>query len=188
MNKKQKLILIIALTGIAILFFAILCFYFYLKHGVTIVLTEDELRSGIERRFPLEKTHLLVIKIIYSNPTFEVLDNKNRIRIGLTATPEIEINEKTYSGSAIVNGGFKFVPEEGSFYLTGFTVEKIAINNNKGINLDRLSSSLSTSLDEIFKKHPVYVIPDTDLKHKIAKMVVKDIQILNKSIVINLGL
>ena len=181
--------LIIALITLTVICVAIsVCLYVYLKEGITIVLTEEEIRAGVAKRFPIEKTHLLILKIVYSDPIIEILESKNRIRIGVTATPKIEINDKTYSGSALVNGGFKFNPSEGSFYLTGFTVETLKLNESKGLKLDKVSNALSDSLEEIFKKHPVYVLPDSDLKHKIIKMVVKDIKVINKSIIITLGL
>ncbi len=168
-----------------------ICLYVVLKEGVTISITEKQIQDGASKVFPLEKTHLSIVKIVYSDPVFEVLDNKQRIRIGLTATPELMINGKKFSGKAIVNGGFRYDPAQGAFFLTGFAVETLEIqtvHGVTGINLEKISEALSLACEKVYEKHPIYTLSDYDLKQKTAKMLVKEIHLRNKTVHISLGL
>lgn len=167
------------------------CVYFFLKEGITISITEKQIQDGASKLFPIEKTHLSIVKVVYSDPVFEVLDNKKRIRIGLTATPELTLNGKKFSGRAIVNGGFRYDPAKGEFFLTGFTVETIeiqGIHGIKGINLEKVSDALSEACETVYAKHPIYTLSDHNLKQKTAKMLVKEISLWNKTVHITLGL
>ena len=68
------------------------------RKGLTITLSEKEIQDSVNNNFPMEKTHLKFFKIMYSNPIIELLDDSNRVRIGLTATPRILINGKLMAG------------------------------------------------------------------------------------------
>ena len=160
----------------------------WLKHGTIVTISEDELRSAIRQQFPMQKTHLLILQVTYSDPVIELLDNRERIRIGLTATPDVTLNGERYSGSAVVQGGFRYEPQTGEFFLTGFSVESIQLEGRKGISLERVSSALSDALEGVFRRYPVYTLRDEDFKQATAKMLVRRISISDKKIHIHLGL
>ena len=158
------------------------------RNGLKITLSEKEIQDSVNNNFPMEKTHLKFFKIMYSNPIIELLDDSNRVRIGLTATPRILINGKLNAGTAVANGGFKYEPTTGNVFLTGFKIEKLAINQNTNISLDLISMALSAELEDYYSKHPIYTLSDTEFKQKTAKMVVKELKIHNKKVVITLGM
>lgn len=182
MKKKIIIGLLIIISVI------VLISYFSLKQGFVIRISEKEIQDAVAVRFPIEKTHIAILNVKYSDPLIELLEGKNRVRIGITATPQIMVGGKTHSGSAVVNGSFRYEAGTGKVFLTDFKVEKIVIDESKKLNLDLLSIALSYELDDIYSVYPIYTLSDTDFKQKTAKMVVKDITVENNNLEIHFGL
>ena len=159
-----------------------------LRRGVTITIHESEIVTKVNEKFPLERTHLFILTVLYADPVVEFLDESNKVRLGLTATPQLKVNDKTYSGSATVRGGFRYVPEIGEVYLTDFVVENLNIGETKGVNLEMVSTALSAALENVYSKHPVYTLKDDTIKKSTAKMFVRSIDIKDKNVIIHLGL
>lgn len=181
---KKKIILGLLIIVLGIVLFS----YFSIKQGVVIRISENEIQKAVAVKFPLEKTHIAILNVKYSDPLIELLEGKNRIRIGITATPQIKVVGKTNSGSAIVNGSFRYEAGTGKVFLTDFKVEKIVIDESKKLNLDLLSIALSYELDDVYSIYPIYTLSDNDFKQKTAKMVVKDVFVKNKFLEIHFGL
>jgi Protein of unknown function (DUF1439) len=158
----------------------------WMTKGMSITISEREIVERIQEKFPLEKTHLMVFQVRYSDPVLEFLDGENKLRIGLTATPELAINGKEYSGSAIVTGRFRYVPEDGDVFLGDLSVESLQIGNTRGLG-PKLSAALALVLEDIYSKRPLYRLKDHSLKEATAKMLVRKIEIKDKNVVIHQG-
>ena len=183
MKNKKLFFVIVVLIVVSAIFSAAM----WMQKGVTLTISESELIQKIEEKFPLEKTHLMVLQVRYSDPVLEFLDGENRLRIGLTATPHILINGKEYSGSAVVTGRFRYVPKDGDVYLSDFSVESLKIGDTRGLG-PKLSSALALLLEDLYSKRPLYSLKNHSLKEATAKMLVKKVEIKDHNVVIHLGL
>ena len=179
----KKLIIVI----VPILILVVVSLLLIMKEGLSITIKESEIQSAVYKKFPMEMTHLLILKVEYTNPIVEVMDNKDRIRIGFTLSPLVEVNGKRHSGSVVVNGGFRYDPTLGKVFLTGFEVEKLQLDGYKSVQLDKITGAISLTLEGVYSKHAVYTLKD-DIKQKTAKMVVRKVTIRNKAVTIDLGL
>ena len=161
-----------------VVFLVISGWYFLTSNGYTVNISEKEIQEAVEKNFPYEKVHLNFLRIVYSNPSVELLEGENRVRIGLTAT--LQVKEKIHFGSALVNGGFRYEAITGEFFLTDFKVEKITLDDTKDLNVNMLNKVLSAELEKVYHKYPIYKLSDSDFKQRTAKMIVKSIKVDGK--------
>ena len=181
-NMMKRILITIAI----ILVVAIIVVGIMLKNGVSITITESEIQSAVYKKFPMEITHFLILRMEYTNPVVELIDNKERVRLGLTLSPVLEVNGKRHTGTVVVNGGFRYEPGLGHVYLTGFQVETLQLDGYKSVQLDKISEAISNRLEDVYSKYPIYTLGD-DVKEKTVKMLVRDVTIRNKAVTILLG-
>jgi len=176
----------IAISLSLIFLVASIALFFKLKNGVSIRISEAEIQSIVYSKFPIDKTHFLVLKIEYKDPLVELINNTEQVRMGITLSPYLEIKGKRYSGTAIVNGRFRYEPVTGKIFLTGFSVESLQLDDIFSIKLDKLSMSISEMLEDVYSQYPIYTLKD-DIKQGSAKMLIRKVEIKNKIVTIHLG-
>ena len=67
-------------------------FLYFKGKRYEVVITQDQIDAGISERFPATKEYLLIFSITYSNPQVTLLEDEDRIQVGLDATLNIRIN------------------------------------------------------------------------------------------------
>jgi hypothetical protein len=57
-----------------------------------VVITQNQIDASLSERFPVTKNYLLIFSLTYDNPQVSLLENEDRIQVGMDATLNIKIN------------------------------------------------------------------------------------------------
>ena len=154
----------------------------------TLVITQSEIQERLDSKFPITKTYLFIFDIEYSNPKVILDPVSNRILATLDAKTLFKVNGVQYAGSSTVSGSLRYKADESAFYIDKAKVEKIDIGNIPSKYADKVDGAASAILCHYLQSYPVYVIKDSNLKLRAAKVVLRDIKVQSGALVITLGL
>ena len=155
-----------------------------------VVITQDKIDATLAERFPLTKKHLLIFSITYSNPQVTLLENENRVQVGLDATLNIRIDgeSKDLSGTALVTSGIRYDSETQEFFLDDAEFSKLVIAGVPDKWLTKVTDFASKAAKEFIETRPVYRLQAKDSKTAAAKMLLKGFEVREKAIYVTLGI
>ena len=151
--------------------------------------SEDDLRSRLSERLPVEKTYLSIFQVVLDSPRNTLIEGSDRVQAGLDVTLNIMINEEPVplGGSIDASGGVRYDPTEGEFYLTDPIVERLAVQGVPAKYTDKVNSVLTKAIAEYYEDRPIYTLRDSDVKQAAAKLVLKSVVAQDRLLVVTLG-
>ena len=167
--------------------FAGLFWYFHGKR-YDVVITQNQIDDALRTKFPVTKRHLLIFQVTYSNPRVTLLQQSNRIEVGLDADLNIELNERPLGGTAIVTAGMSYRNETHQFFLSEPVITKLEIRGVPQKHLDKVTRFASDAAREYLQEFPVHTLKAKDVKSATAKLLLKDVQARGKEVHVTLGL
>lgn len=183
--KRRLLIILAVVAGLGAAAAAVLIVT--LAHGVTVRIPESTIRSAVESRFPQTRTYLLVLAVRYHDPRV-ALAGRDRVQVGISATPQIVVGGKEWTGTIRVDAGIRYDPPTGECFLTGFKVLEARIEGLPESRHLEVANRCIAMCEDVFAKHPVYTLDDGGFRQRTAKMLVKGIRITGGAVEISLGL
>lgn len=183
--KKTLTILLIALAlilGGAFLYFK------GMRHEV--VITQDQIDAKLSDRFPATKTYLLIFSITYSNPQVTLLEDKDRVQVGLDATLQIRLNDepKELGGGATITSGIRYNSETQEFYLDDAEFARLEIQGIPDKWLNQVTEVASKAAREFIETKPIYKLEAKDAKTAAAKLLLKGFEVRDQAIYVTLGI
>ena len=175
------LVLVLALAG-GVLYFR--------NKQYDVIITQKQIDDALQKKFPVTKTHLLIFRIIYSNPRLRLLPESNRIEVGLDAEVNIKIlNEsKKLAGTVLVTSALAYRNETKQFFLSSPEINKLGIQGIPQQYLDKVTDFASNAAREYLQEFPVYTLTAKDTKTAAAKLLLKDVQVKSSEVHVTLGL
>jgi len=164
---------------------------FYIKDKrYDVVITQENIDASLVKRFPMTKRYLLIFSITYSNPQVTLLENEDRVQVGLDATVHLRIDgeSKDLGGTAFVTSGIRYDSETQEFFLDEAEISKLEITGIPEKLTTQVSNFASKAAKEYIEKRPVYRIEAKDAKTTAAKLLLKGFEIKNKAIYVTLGI
>lgn len=174
------ILIVIALTGS----------YIYFKgNRYEVVITQEQIDDTLAKKFPINKTHYLILNFTYTEPEVTLLPDNDRIQVGLNATLNIKVNDQPeLSGRITIACGLRYHQDTQSFFLTGTKIEKIDIQGIPPKYQQQATLIASQYLKERLEEFPVYTLKATDTKKAAAKLLLKDVKIKAQEVHVTLGL
>lgn len=154
----------------------------------TIALTQAELEAKLAERFPLHKTHLLLVGVTYSNPRVKLTDGSSEIGLGVDARLDATVNDKELTGSADLVARLGYDPAEGMFVLRDARVTRVAIRGMKDETAERVRSIANALAAEQVSGIPVYKVRPTDVKLALTRLVLQSVEVHDGVLYVRLGL
>ncbi len=153
-------------------------------------ISQEMIDAALARKFPKEKTYLKIIRVTYANPRAVPLPGQGRVRIALDARAEIGLKglSKTYQGSASITTGVGYRTDTHTFQLRDARVEHLDLPKLSPRDLAILTEGLNLAAAEWAPEITVYQLTGRDTRHRLAKLVLKGIEIEDDQIVATLGL
>jgi hypothetical protein len=178
---------IIALLALALV--AIGSFYYFKGKEYHVIVSQAQIDAALKEKFPISKTHLVIIQLTYSNPRLKLLPDSNRIEVGLDANVNIKMvgEAKPLSGSVLVTSGLTYNNETKQFFLSEPEIKQIAIQGVPQQYVDKVTDFASRLAREYLQEFPVYTLKATDTKKTAAKLLLKKIEIKNSEVDATLG-
>ncbi|MBV9463549.1 MAG: DUF1439 domain-containing protein [Verrucomicrobiae bacterium] len=153
-----------------------------------VVIPEAELQNNARKQFPITRTYLGFLSITYADPIVILEDKTNRLRVGLTATSRTAgAGDLGLAGKGLFSGSLRYKPGQGAFYLNDIKLESLDLPGFSGTALDQAKDFTSRGLKQYYATHPVYVLDRHDLKQNAARLVLRSVDVRDRSLVIGLG-
>ena len=165
--------------------------YLYLSGQEHVVrITESEIRDTLDKTLPLTKSYFLVIQITLTNPRVHLENGSDRVRAGLDVLLNLKLDQgsEPLGASVDVSGGIRYQAQDGAFFLTDPTIEKLEAQGVPDDYAEQVNRALTQFLSSYFEENPVHTLDPTDGKQAVARMVLKDVVVENKELVLTLGL
>lgn len=165
--------------------------YLYLSgRSYVFAFSEEQLREKLAERLPLTKTYFSLIQLTLDHPRVALTEGTNRVQAGLEVTLNLRVGDepKQLGGSVDVSGGVKYVPESGEFFLTDPVVERFSVQGVPEKYAPKINDALTKLLGDYYAAHPIYTLKATDVKHAVAKLLLRDVTVRDKTLLVTLGL
>jgi hypothetical protein len=164
---------------------------FYLKgRRYEVVITQEQISSKLAQRFPASKEYLLVFNITYTDPQVILLENENRVQVGLTATLNMRINgkPKELKGIASVTTGIRYENATQEFFLDQAEFNRLEIQGIPDKWLKLVTEVASKAAKNYIETKPIYQIKAKDVKTTAAKLLLKEFEVRDQAIYVRLGI
>jgi hypothetical protein len=154
------------------------------KQGLTLSITPSQLSKSFNDSFPIKKD-LVFGTISINSPKIDIKENSNRLDAGINLNLST-LFTKTQNGKILISGEPYFNKEETSIYLQNVKIEEFSFAEMKLGNTfsKTFLTSLQPMINEMFKKFPIYRIPEESFQGSF----VKNISIEDKKLLITYGL
>ena len=156
-----------------------------LSMAFTVELSENELQEKVSAMMPLEKKKYF-ITMIFTNPVVDLLETKNKIGITLdikvVAPGGIE-----GQGTAKLSGSLRYDNKKAEFYLNDPILHELVIDNITDNLNTKIKDLAQLSLEKNLSTRPVYKLKDTNLKHQLAKSLLKSVKVEKEKMIIELS-
>lgn len=172
---------------LAVLAVAALMAYQALKgKTILIALTQSEIQTALDKRFPVEKG-ALIFKVRFSDPVVQLQHGSDKIHFEISAAADFSINEVTPESRGLIEAGIGYRPKDGEFILLDprldLNVEGLSEEKNRKI-VEVSNLILSSYVSE----YPVYRLSRADVKQNMARLVLRDVRVDGGVLKITLGL
>jgi hypothetical protein len=152
----------------------------------TLELPEAELQVKADAMMPLEKKKFFVTTIL-TNPVIDLLASTNEI--GLTTDVSVKApGNIAGSGKVSFRGSLRYDNDSGSFFFENLNVDSLIVENVSPESLPKIKKMLEYVARKFLAVKPVYKFKDDNLKHKLAKSVLKSIRVDSGILFVELGL
>ena len=184
MKKKISIALIIVAVVLGGVFL-----YFKGKR-YEVVITQGQIDSALAEKFPATKKYLLIFSLTYSNPQVTLLEDEDRVQVGLDATLNIRINDEPteLGGGATVTSGIRYDNETQEFYLDEAEFDRLDVQGIPEQWLKQVTSIASKAAKDFIETKPVYRLGAKDAKTTAAKMLLKGFEVRDQAIYVTLGI
>ncbi|TWX47194.1 DUF1439 domain-containing protein [Colwellia hornerae] len=148
-------------------------------------ITEQEIQEKVSALMPIEKKkYFVTVKI--SNPIIALLKATDEIGIRANIDASAPGGIKG-SGEVMIKGTLDYDPEKGEFYFKNPTIIKLAIDKIPKSFTPKIQDIAQAALSKMMAVYPVYKFKDDNLKHKLAKAVLKSLAVKDEKLIITLG-
>ena len=154
------------------------------KQGLTLSLSETQLSQSFENSFPLKKDFVFG-SISIDSPKIAIPKDSKRIKAGIDLDFKTMFTQKI-AGKFSISGEPLFDKQSKAIFLQNVKIENLKFANLKlGDAFSKtFLSSLNPMVNQIFKKYPIYKIPNESFQGSF----VKDIKIEDSKLLITYGI
>lgn len=177
------------LIALAVAVPAALAVGYFVLQGKTfeVRIRNDQIQEQLDKKFPIQKTHLLIFELTYKDPTVVLQEGTDRVTVKLNVELKIKGIETLFSGTVEATTGIDFDQETGNILLRDCEISRLQIEGIPAKYTDRVSTLASKVAKEILDRVPVYTLKAKDAKTAAAKLVLKDVVIDQGELVVTLG-
>lgn len=165
-------------------------FLYFKGERYEVVITQDQIDQGLTNRFPYTKQYLRIFSITYSNPRISLLEEADRVEVGMDVTLNIRINDEPQKlgGGATVTSAIRYEPDAQEFYLADAELNHLEVQGLPNQWLNPVTDFASKVAKDFIETQPIYRLQAKDAKTAAAKMLLKGFEIREQSIHVTLGL
>lgn len=152
----------------------------------TVEISEEELQEKVAAMMPLEKKKFFV-KVIFSHPKIELAQNANEIglysQMDITAPGGI-----TSSGQTKITGTLDYNQTTNEFFFKNPAIVDMKIGKVPEFYTETIKEIAQLIVSKTLASKPVYKLKGGDLKHDLAKTMLKSVMVENRQLLVELEL
>lgn len=158
-----------------------------------ITLSEEQLLSKLNEKFPFEKNFLFLVTLRFEHPRLELEEGSDRIRFGcdlsvnLPVDPGGDAHTGPIQGTATLSGKIRYSATDGSFFIDDPIVDQLLLNGVPEKWMKKIRSSADKAANEFVKRAPVYRLKETDVKQAAARLVLQGVAVHERKLFLTLG-
>lgn len=188
-SKKKRAIYII---GILLFITVVAVIAIVITNNGTIYevkITEDQINSALEEKFPVSETYLNIVITLESANT-QLTKGSDRMLVSLNASVALKDNGtgSSFTGTIDVSTGIGYNPETGEVFLKDPVVDSLRIDNFPEEHLEALTAIVDILVGVVLDGFPIYVLEPEDIPTAIASLFLKDVRIADGYLVLTFGL
>ena len=151
-----------------------------------LVFTRDDLQAKLTKKFPRKEKHPLMA-VTFSNPQILLQPGADAmgIRLDIKVAPRLGKQRK---GRVVAEGNIEYRPKDGEFFIVNPRVLAIELENLKQKYQKSVRSVADRIVEQYLSEVAVYRLDQTDFKQKVAKLVLKSVDIKDGKLVVVVGL
>jgi hypothetical protein len=157
-----------------------------LAFSYTLELSESEIQERVDVMMPLEKKKFFVTTVL-TNPIIDLIESTNALGLSTDVAFKAPGNI-VGSGRISFAGTLRYDNDVGAFYFDNLKLVSLDIKKVPSEFLPKIKKILQSVANKFLEKKPVFKFKDNNLKHKLAKSILKSIAVENENLVIELGL
>lgn len=151
----------------------------------TLEISEEELQEKVAAVMPLERKKFFV-KVIFSHPKVELAENANQI--GIYSQMDITAPGVKSTGQTKITGTLDYRPATNEFFFKNPAIVDMKIGKMPKLYTATIKEIAQMMVSKILATTPVYKLKGGDLKHDLAKAMLKSVVVENKQLLVELEL
>ena len=155
--------------------------------GLTLSLSEEDIRGPLGKKFPKTEKLLEVIPVLIEEPKVEFTEGSNRVRLSLAARFDIPFSKK-YEASTVFSGSIRYETSDKTLRLTDAEVEGLTGTKIPDKFQDPLKMLMTVLAKNYLEDIVVHELEPKDLTYKAARWLLKKVEVRDQMLKITLGL
>ena len=149
---------------------------------IEVAISQQALQEKMAPKFPLERK-VLIADVTLHDPNVYLTGDKVGMKVGVDAI----FLKYPLKGTVDVQGGLRYVPETGQFFVTNIKLVDIEVSNSNMVNSDKLKQILEPLIADALQNTPVYTLPDETAKQQLVGTFLKKVAVRNGSLIATFG-
>ena len=158
----------------------------FVQKGFSIDITQEQIQAQLTPKFPIQK-NILLANITLSDPKVTLKESSDRVFIGANVAVTVPTQPKA-SGATTLSGKVVYAPEQGAFVLSDMRVEELKVPGVSSQILEKASALISEVGAQVLNRFPIYTLDPNDRTQKLAKSVLKSVNVVNGKLRVSLGI
>lgn len=186
---KRKAVIVSVALALGLLIVTVVAFSLFKGTEYTIYIEKNQIQKNLDNKLPYEKKFALIFLLKVQNTKVFLTEGSNRIGASTDVEVTIKIGDKPKHIGGFIKSetGVRYDQDKFCFYLLTPEIQELKI---QGIP-DKYTKAVSSGTKKILRRYvtdvPVYKIKDKNLKLKLAKAILKNVQVVNGKLAITLG-
>jgi hypothetical protein len=138
---------------------------------------QAQLQARLDARFPQKNCAMLVACLTLSDP--HVVLTEGSQRIGLSADVLVTLGHREMPGKVAFSGLLRYVRYKGDFYLDDVQIDNFALTGFPPDLVQIVKVRGPSAMRRALEGHPIYTIKGDSTKAALAKLAVRDVQVVD---------
>ena len=138
---------------------------------------QAQLQQRLDARFPHRNCTLMVACLTLSAPVVTLTDGSPRI--GLSADVLVTLGHREMPGKVAFSGVLRYVRYQGDFYLDDVQIDNFSLAGFPPELVQVVKVRGPAALRRALEGHPIYTLKADNATSALAKLAVRDVQVVN---------
>ena len=152
--------------------------------AATLEFSQADLQGRVAPQFPIQRS-VLGVALSFTDPLVFLSEKENRIGVELTVSVAVSDTLKG-KGRGMTDGTLVYKPETGQFVLTEPRLRNLNVENIPPEQQERVRETIDWVARNALAEIVVYQLTDKDTREKMAKQMLKSMEVKNGKLLVEL--